>query len=231
MSKTSSNLKPICIIPARSGSKRIKNKNIINFNGKPLIYYSIETAIKSKLFSKVIVSTDSEKIKKISEKYGASVPFLRNKKISDDKTPTYDVLKNTIKNLNSYSTKYHCMLYPTAPLINPLILRKAFKKLTLSKANGIISVAKYNNHPLRSLIIENNYLIFKWKKYKSKMSQDLENLYHDCGNFYFFKTSKIFLKKNSYPDKLIPYFLKNYETVDIDTHEDLILANKLFNGL
>ena len=98
------NQRPICVIPARSGSKRIKNKNIINFYGKPLIYYSIIAAIKSKIFSRIIVSTNSLKIKKISEKYGAEVPFIRSRDISDDKTSTYDVLKNAIKKIKSENT-------------------------------------------------------------------------------------------------------------------------------
>ena len=92
--------KPICIIAAREGSKRIKNKNIINFFGKPLISYPIRVAIQSKLFEKVVVSTDSPKIAKIAKKYGAETPFLRKKKLSDDKTGLKEVIKDTIKNLD-----------------------------------------------------------------------------------------------------------------------------------
>ena len=222
------NQRPICVIPARSGSKRIKNKNIINFYGKPLIYYSIIAAIKSKIFSRIIVSTNSLKIKKISEKYGAEVPFIRSRDISDDKTSTYDVLKNAIKKIKSENTEFHCMLYPTSPLINHNVLKKAFNKISKEKVDGIISVSRYNNHPLRSLFIKKKYLKFKWQKFKNKNSQDLEKLYHDCGNFYFFKTSKILNKKKTYPKKILPFFMKAYETVDIDTKEDLILAKKLF---
>ena len=94
----------VCIIPARSGSKRIKNKNIINFFGKPLIYYSIKNALNSKLFNDVIVTTDCVNIKKISEKYGAKVPFLRPRKLSNDKTSTKDVVDYVLQEIDN--TKY-----------------------------------------------------------------------------------------------------------------------------
>ena len=186
-------LKPICIIPAREGSKRIKNKNIINFFGKPLIYYSINAAKKSKIFSSIIVSTDSKKIRNIAIKCGAEVPFLRSKELSDDNTSSKDVLIDTINKINSENIDFHCLMYPTAPLIKSKDIKSAFNKLLIEKADGLLTVSKYMNHPLRSLILKNNYLKFKWEKYKKKNSQDLEKLYHDCGNFYFFRT-----KKNTY---------------------------------
>jgi pseudaminic acid cytidylyltransferase len=221
-------LKPICVIPARSGSKRIKNKNILNFFGKPLIYYSINAAKKSKVFSRIIVSTDSEKIKKIALKYGAEVPYLRNKKLSNDKTSTFDVLIDGIQKLNTQNISFHCLLYPTAPLIKSNDISLAYKKLLNEKADGLMTVSKYMNHPLRSLIIKNKYLKFKWKKFQKKNSQDLEKFYHDCGNFYFFKTAKIFEKNKNYPRKMLPYLIKIYNSVDIDNYEDLKLAKKLF---
>ncbi len=118
----------ICIIPARSGSKRIKNKNIVKFNGKPLISYSIKTAKKSKLFDRIIVSTDSIKIKKIALRYGAEVPFLRSKKLSNDYAGTNDVLKDVVKKLKLEKIKYIFCIYPTAPLINSRDLKIALKK-------------------------------------------------------------------------------------------------------
>jgi pseudaminic acid cytidylyltransferase len=222
--------KPICIIPARGGSKRIKNKNIINFFGKPLIYYSIKAAKKSKIFSRIIVSTDSKKIMNIAIKYGAEVPFLRSKELSDDKTSSKDVLIDTINKINSKNVDYHCLMYPTAPLIKSEDIKSAFKKLLNKKADGLMTISKYMNHPLRSLILKNDYLKFKWKKYKKKNSQDLEELYHDCGNFYFFKTKKILMKKIFYPKKMIPYFLKLHHSVDIDNYDDLNLAKILFRN-
>jgi CMP-N-acetylneuraminic acid synthetase len=123
----------ICIIPARGGSKRIKNKNIIDFFGKPLISYSINVAIQSKLFDKIIVSTDSPKISNISKKYGAEVPFLRSKKLSNDFTGTNDVLIDTVKRIAAYDAKYVFCIYPTAPLITVDDLKKAFYRIKKKK--------------------------------------------------------------------------------------------------
>ena len=176
------------------------------------------------------MSTDSKKIMEISRKFGAEVPFLRNKKLSDDKTSTMDVLIDTIKKINSTDIDFHCLLYPTAPLINSKDIFLAFKKLQRENADALMTISKYLNHPLRSLIIKNKYLKFKWKKYRKINSQDLEEFFHDCGNFYFFKTSKILNRKKFYPKKMIPYKLNIYNSVDIDNYEDLKLAKKLFKN-
>ena len=109
----------ICLIPARIGSKRVKLKNMINFFGKPIIYYSIKTALNSKLFDKIIVSTDSKKIAKIANKYGAETPFIRPKSISSDSSSDFEVLNHFYKftKLQKINLKYLCYLYPTASLI------------------------------------------------------------------------------------------------------------------
>jgi len=120
-------MKSICIIPARGGSKRIKNKNIKIFFGKPLIYYSIKAPVKSNLFDKVVVSTDSKKIANMAIKYGAEVPFLRSKKLSSDKATTDLVLLDAINLLKSKNYKIHACIYPTAPLIKEIDLIKAHK--------------------------------------------------------------------------------------------------------
>lgn len=119
----------IAIIPARAGSKRIKNKNIKLFNGKPIIYYAIKKAINSKIFKKVIVSTDSYKIKKISEKYGADVPFLRPDSLSDDFAGTIDVIKHAIKKISNKNDKNLniCCIYPATPLLKKNDLINSYK--------------------------------------------------------------------------------------------------------
>ncbi len=119
----------IAIIPARGGSKRIKNKNIKSFNKRPIIFWSIKTAINSKIFNKVIVSTDNLKIKKIAQKYGAEVPFLRPKSISGDYATTRDVIKHAMNFYYKNSNKIEdfCCIYPTSPLLKEKTLIKAFK--------------------------------------------------------------------------------------------------------
>ena len=167
----------ICIIPARSGSKRIKDKNIINFYNKPLISYSIKKAISSKLFNKVIVSTDSKKIKRISEKFGAKVPFIRSKKLSNNKTGTMEVLIDAIKKTNSVNEKFCCLFYPTSPLIKAIDLNKAFNILKSKKnADGIFTIAEYNSHPMRSLILKNNFVNFKFSSYRKKKSNYIKKI-------------------------------------------------------
>jgi len=223
--------KIICVIPARGGSKRIKDKNIKQFHKKPLIFYSIKNALNSKIFSEVYVSTDSKKIQKISKRYGANVSRLRPKKFSGDKIITKDVLINFIKNLKfTKKIDYICCLYPTAPLINSLDLKNAYKKFMKSNANALVSVGKYNNHPLRSFkLSKNKYLTFKFPKYQKRNSQTLEKMYHDAGAFYFYKKSQLFSpQQRLYPRKTIPFILNQSKVVDIDDIEDFKFAKKLF---
>jgi N-acylneuraminate cytidylyltransferase len=218
----------ICIIPARGGSKRIKNKNIIDFFGKPLISYSINVAIQSKLFDKIIVSTDSPKISNIAKKYGAEVPFLRSKKLSNDFTGTNDVLIDTVNRIAAYDAKYVFCIYPTAPLITVDDLKKAFYKIKKKKYDCIIATNIYNFNPLRCFKITKDKIEFKWKNFANKRSQDLENLIHDSGTFYIYKTkyllrSKVLMSKNtSY------YSLNKFKAVDINNFEDLDFAKFLY---
>ena len=220
----------ICIIPARSGSKRIKNKNIVKFNGKPLISYPIQTAKKSKLFRRIIVSTDSVKIKKIALKYGAEVPYLRSKKLSNDYTGTNDVLKDVIKKLKLQNFKYVFCIYPTAPLINSRDLKIAFKKMKNKNFSQIVATNKFNFNPLRSFKINKDNISFKWKRYANKRTQDLKDLIHDSGTFYIYKTDElmklrlksIMLKKTSY------YNIDRFRAIDINYLEDLRFAEFLY---
>jgi CMP-N-acetylneuraminic acid synthetase len=164
--------KPICIIAAREGSKRIKNKNIINFFGKPLISYPIRVAIQSKLFEKVVVSTDSPKIAKIAKKYGAETPFLRKKKLSDDKTGLKEVIKDTIKNINSKNKKHHFYIYATAALLKKNDLIEAFKKIKRLNYDYLISVKKFESNPLRAFKLKNNNLKFYMQSGRKRQITD-----------------------------------------------------------
>jgi len=218
----------ICIIPARGGSKRIKNKNIISFYGKPIIAHSILTAIKSKIFDRVIISTDSKKIAKIATKYGAEVPFLRPKKLSNDSTIIKNVLKHAIVETNSQKYNYFCCIYPTAPLINSNDLKKAQKKILKHKASALIAITRFNNHPFRMLKLNKKYIKFYQPAYEKTNAQNVPEFYHDSGSFYFYKT-KNFLKSNRVlPKKTIPFLLEKKRSADINTSEDLDLAKALY---
>jgi CMP-N-acetylneuraminic acid synthetase len=199
----------IAIITARGGSKRIKNKNIISFFGKPMIFYSINCAKKSKLFSEIFVSTDSKKIKKISLKYGASVPFLRTKKLSDDITGTREVVKSFLQNLKK-KYKYVCCIYPTAPLMRVRDLIRGYEKIKKNASNYIFS----GNISKKS---ENSFF-FNNKNFV------------DSGQFYW-ATYETWIKKSKIiNEKSLIIKIPELYSQDLNTYEDLkILKEKALN--
>ena len=219
----------IAIIPARQGSKRIKEKNIKKFLGKPIISYAIKKALKTKLFDYVVVSTDSLKIKKISEKFGAKVFFLRPKKISDDKATTQEVIKHALKwfKNNNMQFNYVCCIYPTAILTKPNDLIKSYRLIKNSKWSFVMSAQKYSTQIERSFNLKDNKIILYNKKKFYKNSQDFKDFYHDAGQFYW-GSSKIWYSKNSLNNKSTIYQLKKHQAVDINTLEDWKFAEKLY---
>jgi|TARA_B110000914_G_C15515718_1_gene473431 pseudaminic acid cytidylyltransferase len=223
----------ICIIPARSGSKRLKDKNIKKFHGKPIISYAIKLAKSSGLFSKIIVSTDSKKISNIAKSFGADVPFFRSKKLSDDYTPTSEVLIDCIKKISSEKTKFHFCLYPTTTLISKMDLVNAFNKIIKKKANLLIAITDFETSPYRALKITNDNVKFYFKKYAKYRSQDVPKLYRDSGSFYIFKTDSLLRKENNnrkdnLSNKSTYYYLDRNKAVDIDNINDFKLAELLF---
>jgi len=221
----------LAIIPARSGSKRIKNKNIKIFYGFPIIRYSIEAALSTKLFKKIVVSTDCKKIKKIAIKYGANVPFLRDKNLADDFTPIKNVLIDTFKKIKKdFLPDYFCLIYAAAPLIdkNDIIKSIHLLKKNKEKADGICSVCKYKLPIQRALKInKKNFLEFIDKKNTLKRSQDLHDTYYDAAMFCWYN-SKNFLKKNGTNLRILPYVLSSTKAQDIDNLDDWNLTKKKF---
>jgi len=178
--------KKIAVITARGGSKRIKNKNLIYFYGKPLISYSIIAAKRTRMFSKIYVTTDSKKIKRISEKYGALVPFLREKKLSDDFTGTHRVIECFIKRLQLYDCDI-CCIYPTAPLIRTKDIINSYK--IIPKKNYIFSANKTSSNKGRVFLINGKNQIVNFNK--SKLSR---KNFIDAGQFYW-ASAKTWLNK------------------------------------
>lgn len=221
-------IKKIAIIPARSGSKRIKNKNIKDFCGRPIITYSIKAALNSKIFDEIMVSTDSKKIAAIAEKSGARVPFFRSKKNSDDMAIIADVIKEVLYNYkkNNISFDYFCCIYATSPLIKIKNIKKSFSLINSSKKSLIVlPVVKYSYPIQRSLKIEkDNRIEMNWPENYKKRSQDLAPFYHDAGQFFwgrsneFIKTKKIFTKNTQ------AIIVPESEVQDIDTYEDWKIA-------
>ena len=225
--------KVVAIITARGGSKRIPKKNIKSFLGKPIISYSIEAARNSKCFDEVMVSTDSDEIAAIAEQYGAVIPFMRSEKTSDDYSTTFEVIEEVLKEYNKNGVDYYygCCIYPTAPFVTPEKLDKAFKLLVESKADSLVPITKFSYPIFRSFKIEKDMLKMNWPEYLNSRSQDLPPAYHDCGQFYFFKTESILKKKKLFTDFTIPFEILETEVQDIDNEVDWKLAEIKYSFL
>jgi N-acylneuraminate cytidylyltransferase len=214
--------KNLCIIPARGGSKRIPRKNIKDFLGKPIIAYSIEAALKSGLFTEVMVSTDDEEIAEVAKSFGAVVPFMRSEENADDFATTLDVVKEV---LTTYEKMNHvfqniCVLYPTAPLVSMDRLIEGYG--LLQDANAVIPVAAFDYPVWRSFKIEEGELHYQWPEFEKSRSQDLTKLYHDAGQWYFIRRTAI--ENSLAPEGTIPVHLRSYEVQDIDNLEDWKMA-------
>lgn len=220
----------ICIIPARGGSKRIPGKNRRLFLGKPIIQYSIEAALSSGCFEEVMVSTDSPEIAELSIRLGANVPFMRSKKNADDYSTTSEVIYEVLveyEKLGIYP-KYICCLYPTAPFVTGLKLKKGYEVLITTGAKSVITVTSFSFPIQRSLSINNGRLSFTYPEYISTRSQDLEKKYHDCGQFYFIQVTNFLKDKQIFTDFSIPLEVPETEVQDIDNETDWKIAELKF---
>jgi len=225
--------KSIAIIPARNNSKRIPHKNIKLFLGKPIIAYVIEAALKSGIFDDVIVSTDSIEIADIAKKYGASVPFLRSEKNADDFATTSEVLLEVVNKLNENQVDVTnvCCIYPTAVLINENHLKKAWRQFENAEFDSVISATRFSYPIQRGLKDCNGKLEMLWPENKTKRSQDLEVIYHDAGQFYFFDVETFLVKQQLLTDNTGYVLLSDNECQDIDNPDDWEMAEIKFNYL
>lgn len=216
----------IAIIPARGGSKRVPGKNIREFCGKPIITYSIEAALKSGLFDEVMVSTDSEKIAGVAREAGANVPFMRSAQASNDFATTRDVLVEVLGEYEKRgrSFEYISCIYPCAVFVTPEKLRNAFELLkNAPEADGIEPIVQYSCPPQRSQIIRDGYLVYTYPEFTNSRTQDMEPIYHDCGQFYFWRV-KPYLEKESGACKILPIIMPDEEVQDVDNESDLRIA-------
>jgi len=222
----------VAIIPARGGSKRIPRKNIKEFFGKPLIAYSIQTALDSKLFDKVIVTTDDQEIMDIAKKYGAQA-YKRPEHLADDYTATQPVIDDVLASLKNNNEKYdyYCTIYATAPLLQTKYLIEGFEKLQNSDAINAFSVTSMPFPIQRTFKIdENERCEMFWPEHALTRSQDLEEAYQDAGQFYWTKLGKksdeVMFGKDSIPIVLPRHFVQ-----DIDTLEDWKRAEFMYEAL
>ena len=220
------NKKIIALIPARSGSRSIRDKNIIYYKGKPLIYHSIKVALKSKLINKVIVSTDSKKYQKISKNFGAEVPFLRPKKISSNTSLDFDYILHATKFLikNNFYPDMIVLLRPTTPNRKVEIINKAIRFFikNFDDYDSMRSVSKFNQPPQKLFMIMSGKLTGFFDKYikgeyHSYPRQKFPQTYLPNGYVDVFKP-KFFLKKNKLHGKICPFLTE--EILDIDNEQD-----------
>ena len=220
----------LAIIPARSGSKGLKDKNIKNLHGKPLIAYTIEAAINSNIFTDVVVSTDSELYGEVSEKHGAQVPFIRPKELATDHSSSIDVIINTIDELNKKNKiyDYFMLLQPTSPLRDSTDLINAVNLFFEKKAKTVVSVCETEHSPLLMNTLDsslemNNFLTSK----NNKRRQELPDYYRINGAIYLSNTKHFLQHKDFYNGRSFAYIMDQMKSIDIDTEIDFEIAKVL----
>ena len=219
----------LAVIPARSGSKGLVNKNILNFNKKPLIAWTIEAALKSKYLDEVFVNSDCKKILKISYKYGANIPFVRPKKLSGDTTIAMDVILHSIKKINKEKKyKYILWLQPTSPLRNNLDIDNMIEEYFKRKYKIILSAKKSENPIDWTLKIQKDYKIKNYKNYSNiKNRQDYQNSFIPNGAMYFSDIQYLIKKRSFYTDSTTLFEMPVERSIDIDNLFDFNLAEYL----
>ena len=225
----------LAIIPARGGSKGVKNKNIKNLNGEPLISYTIKEAKKSKYISKIIVSTDSLEISNISKKYGAEVPFIRPKSLATDKSLTYEVVRHCVDFYKHQNQVFDIimLLQPTTPFRSVNQIDKAIEILSEEKGfNSIVSVVDVDgNHPHRMKIIKKGQLLNYIEQGFEDMNprQSLPKVYIRSGSIYAIRHEAFLNEKSLVSSKCLPLILNYEESINVDSINDFNYCEFILN--
>lgn len=221
------NKRILAIVPARGGSKGIPNKNIIDLCGKPLLAYSIEAGLKSKYIDKVLVSTDSSKIREIAQAYGADAPFLRPAELSTDTAKTIDCMLHAIQYLREQKDYYNyvVLLQPTQPIRHPQWIDDAIEHLVESKQDSLVSVCPVTQHPILMRTIKKDGALQSILPMQSTVRrQDFPDIYTVNGSIYINCINENFNRETSLNDNLVPYIMPKEVSIDIDNLEDLKTA-------
>jgi len=224
----------VAIIPARGGSKRIPRKNVKNFCGKPMIAWSIEAAKASGCFDKIIVSTDDREIADVAEQWGAETPFLRPNDLADDYTGTLPVIRHAVEWLNDHTMTldYACCLYATAPFVLAEDIQRGYQLIQQAGSSYAFSVTSYAFHIQRAIRITENgrVAMFNPEEFQTR-SQDLEEAWHDAGQFYWGTAESWLEEKPIFGLGSVPVKLPRHRVQDIDTPEDWARAEWLFRAM
>lgn len=223
----------LAIITARGGSRRIPRKNVKEFCGRPILAYSIEAAKNAGVFQEIMVSTEDKEIADMAMQYGAAVPFFRSGKTSDDFATTADVLLEVLDEYEKRGRSFThiCCIYPTAPFVSGEKLKYAMELLIKEQADSVMPVVKFSFPPQRCVVERDGRLVPKWEEYMNCRSQDLEPLYHDCGQFYCLRTEAFRLQKKVVMENTLPVFMEETQVQDIDTIEDWKIAEMKYRIL
>lgn len=229
-------MKKIAIIPARSGSKRIPQKNIKYFFGKPIIAYAIESALKSGLYDEVMVSTDSEEIAEVAREYGAKVPFIRSADNSNDFATTVDVLIEVLDWYKDMDLQFDfaTCIYACAPFVNAKVLQDSFEMLIKENCDCVFPILAYSHPIQRALKLSDMGKIDSFDDSNSNArTQDLDKAFHDAGMFYTFDVKKLKINKSLRTEDTFAIEIDELHAHDIDTENDWVLAElkyKLFSN-
>jgi pseudaminic acid cytidylyltransferase len=223
----------LAVIPARGGSKRIPRKNIKVFCGKPMIAWSIEAALQSGCFDKIVVSTDDAEIAEVARQCGAQVPFMRPAVLSDDHTGTTAVIAHAINwfTAQGQTPQQVCCVYATAPFVLAADLRQGITVLTETGADYAFSVTSYAFPIQRAIRITDSGRVDMFQpQHFNTRSQDLEEAYHDAGQFYWGQADAWLQNKMIFSAGSAPIKLSRHRVQDIDTPEDWLRAEWLFKA-
>ena len=225
--------KSVAIITARGGSRRIPRKNIKPFLGRPILEYSVEAALQAALFDEVMVSTDDREIAQAAERAGAVVPFFRSRDTADDFATTADVVEEVLASYEHMGRHFRtaCCIYPTAPFVTAETLRTAMALLEQERADCVIPVVKFSFPPQRGVVVREGRLAPKWPENMAKRSQDLEPLYHDCGQFYCLDVERFRQQKVIWMENAVPFIQDERYVQDIDTLQDWEIAEMKYQLL
>lgn len=225
----------LAVIPARGGSKRIPRKNIKTFHGKPMIAWSIQAALGSGCFDEVWVSTDDAEIAQVAQEYGAKVPFLRPEELSNDFVTTADVMQHAVnffENENEIRPDYVCCLYATAPFVIQQDLRNGLSLIQAERVDYVFSATTFPFPIQRAIkLTEQGHVEMFSPEYFNTRSQDLEEAWHDAGQFYW-GTAEAWLNKSIvFSDQSKIVELPRYRVQDIDTIDDWVRAELIAKTL
>jgi pseudaminic acid cytidylyltransferase len=223
----------VAVIPARGGSKRIPGKNIKLFAGKPIIAYSIQAANESGLFERIIVSTDDQGIARVARDWGAEVPFIRPPELAHDHVGTNPVIKHAIQWLGSQgqAVDFACCIYATAPFIQPRYLREGFEKLAASTKSFAFSVTRFSFPVQRAIrVTASGEVEAMYPEHVRSRSQDLEEAYHDAGQFYWGRAEAFLDDTVMFSPASLAVRLPIHEVHDIDTLEDWRQAELMYQA-